>query len=260
MALHALVSPGGSPGVTTAALAITLTWPRPVMLAECDPGGGDVMAGLFAGQVPPRPGLLGVALEAGRGAGATSGALRRQAIGLEEGEVTRLLLAGITDPRQGPGLAGAWPALAAALAQQPYDVIADCGRLDTAVPLPVLAAATTVTMILRPSLRQVRRAQPRTEMLSQIAGSTMRTGILVTGRGPYSTRDVTGALEGIPCVGVLPHDPKTAAVLSDGEGSRRGLERRPLIGAARAVARALSAQAPQPDTPERPVPSQAGPA
>jgi hypothetical protein len=35
--LYALLSPGGSAGVTTTALALALTWPRPVILAECDP-------------------------------------------------------------------------------------------------------------------------------------------------------------------------------------------------------------------------------
>ena len=42
MALFALISAGGSPGVTTSALALTLGWPSRVILAECDPSGGDV--------------------------------------------------------------------------------------------------------------------------------------------------------------------------------------------------------------------------
>ena len=44
MAMFALISPGGAPGVTTTALAIALTWPWPVIVAECDPGGGDILA------------------------------------------------------------------------------------------------------------------------------------------------------------------------------------------------------------------------
>ncbi len=52
VSLYALVSPGGSPGCTTTALAVTLTWPQPVILAECDPAGGDILAGLFAGHLP----------------------------------------------------------------------------------------------------------------------------------------------------------------------------------------------------------------
>ena len=52
MTVCALLSPGGSPGVTTAALAMALTWPGPVLVAETDPSGGDVLAGFFAGQSP----------------------------------------------------------------------------------------------------------------------------------------------------------------------------------------------------------------
>ena len=43
--LFALTSPGGSPGVTTAALALAFTWPGSVIVAECDPAGGAVLAG-----------------------------------------------------------------------------------------------------------------------------------------------------------------------------------------------------------------------
>ena len=65
MALYALVSAGGSPGVTTTALALALSWPSPVVVAECDPSGGDVLAGLFAGHLEARSGLLALAMEAG---------------------------------------------------------------------------------------------------------------------------------------------------------------------------------------------------
>ena len=37
MAVIALGSAAGSPGVTTSALGLALTWPRPVLLIEADP-------------------------------------------------------------------------------------------------------------------------------------------------------------------------------------------------------------------------------
>ena len=38
-----VVSAGkGSPGVTTTALALSAVWPRPALLMECDPAGGDL--------------------------------------------------------------------------------------------------------------------------------------------------------------------------------------------------------------------------
>ena len=42
--LIALCSAKGAPGVTTSGLALALSWPRPVVLAELDPAGGDVLA------------------------------------------------------------------------------------------------------------------------------------------------------------------------------------------------------------------------
>src|SRR6185312_13594229 len=111
MAMFALISPGGAPGVTTTALAIALTWPRSVILAECDPAGGDILAGLFAGHLPAPRGLLGVAFEAGRGAEAMSAEAAGQLAALD-GSGSRMFLAGLSDPRQAPGLVRAWPAIA----------------------------------------------------------------------------------------------------------------------------------------------------
>jgi hypothetical protein len=42
MALIALAADKGSPGVTTAAVALAAVWPRRVRLAETDPAGGDL--------------------------------------------------------------------------------------------------------------------------------------------------------------------------------------------------------------------------
>ena len=57
MALIAVAADKGAPGVTTTALALAAVWPRPVLLAECDPAGGDLVYRLPAGASPPsRPG------------------------------------------------------------------------------------------------------------------------------------------------------------------------------------------------------------
>jgi hypothetical protein len=238
VSLYALVSAGGSPGVTTAALALALGWPGQVILAECDPSGGDVLAGLFAGHLPARNGLLALAIEAGQNPDAAAAALWPQLIELDD-ERGRLLLAGISDPRQGIGLAPVWPVLAATLAAQPADVIADCGRLDAGGgPEPVLAMASLVVLVLRPSLRQVSRARARVEMLIQMRGGPGRLALLLVGDGTPSAREVSRAL-GVPVACSLPLDAKAAGVLSDGIGSRRGLQARALIRAAGPAGRAL---------------------
>jgi hypothetical protein len=238
MPLYALVSAGGSPGVTTSALALALGWPSQVILAECDPSGGDVLAGLFAGHVPATRGLLNLAFDAGRGADAAARALWPQLIELDDAR-QRFLLAGISDPRQGAGLRPAWPALAAVFSSLPADVIADCGRLDAGEgPLAVLGAASVIVLVLRPSLRQVARARPRIDMLGQLLGGLQRVTLLLPGEGTHSPREVSRAL-GVPVIGTLPHDRRAAGVLSDGAGSRRSLAARPLLRAGAVTAKAL---------------------
>ena len=109
MSMYALVSSGGAAGVTTTALALALTWPQPVIVAECDPAGGAILAGLFAGHLPAPRGLLGVAFEAGRAAAPLS-AERGGELAALDGSGSRMFLPGLSDPRQAPGLAPAWPA------------------------------------------------------------------------------------------------------------------------------------------------------
>lgn len=237
--IYALVSAGGAPGVTTAALALALTWPSPVIVAECDPGGGDVLAGLLGGQVPARQGLTEHAIEAGRGPQAAQSILASQLIPLDASR-RRMLLPGMTDPRQAMGLGPAWSAIAATLAGQPADVIADCGRLDAGdgQPVPVLLAARVVAVVLRPSLRQVWAARSRIDMLTRLFGGSGRVALLLTGPGPHSTKEIESAL-GAAVAARLPVDPRTAAALSDGAGGRKKLEAGQLIKAAGKAGEAL---------------------
>jgi hypothetical protein len=240
MSLFALVTPGGSPGCTTTALAITLTWPRPVTLAECDPAGGDILAGLFAGHLAAPRGLLGVAFEAGRGTDAMSAEANAQLAALDS-QGRRMFLAGLSDPRQAPGVAPAWPAIARMLAGQPHAVIADCGRLDAGDgrPTAILTEAALVAMVMRSSLRQVAAAKPRIEMLNQLLGATDRLGLLLIGDQTRGSAEITRTL-GVPLLASLPFDAKTAAVLSDGAGRRTNLAGRPLMRAAHAAGAAIT--------------------
>ena len=241
MAVFALLSAGGSPGVTTAALALSLSWPGQVIIAECDPSGGDILAGLLSGHLPAAAGLLPLALEAGAGAEVPADTLWRQLVELDE-EHNRLLLAGISDPRQSAALQSSLPWIAEALQGLRADVLADCGRLDAlAAVRPVLSAATLAVLVLQPTLRQASRAIPRVEMLVNLMGPG-RVVLLPVGDGAASSREL-GQTLGVPVVGQLPHDPKTAAVLSDGLGRRRRLDERPLIRSAAAVGRGIRAAA-----------------
>ena len=62
--LVSVASVKGSPGVTSAALALAAVWPRPVVLLEADSCGGDLAYRCSAaggGAVASSPGLLQLA-------------------------------------------------------------------------------------------------------------------------------------------------------------------------------------------------------
>jgi hypothetical protein len=240
MAVYALTSPGGSPGVTTTALAMALTWPRPVVVAECDPGGGDIVAGLYAGHLRAPRGLLGVAFEAGRGAAAMAAEFSSQLVPLDDTGM-RKFLAGITDPRQALGLSPVWPGIAVGLASLGADVIADCGRLDSGAsqPTSVLAEAAAVALLMRPTLRQVANARPRVDMVSQVLGGRDRLGLLLVGEGVLRASEIAQSLD-VRVIGSIPDDGSTASVLSDGVGRRTRLDRTPLLRAAQVTGLAMT--------------------
>src|SRR5262245_38691680 len=64
VAIIAMVSAKGSPGVSTTALACTLSWNSRVVLAECDPAGGTVLTGYLSRMEIPPIGLLPLAAAA----------------------------------------------------------------------------------------------------------------------------------------------------------------------------------------------------
>jgi hypothetical protein len=200
-----------------------------------------VLAGLLGGHLPASSGLLPLALEAGAGAEIPTDAIWRQLVELDE-EHNCLLLAGISDPRQSTALQSSLPWIADAFQGLKADVLADCGRLDAVAAVrPVLSVASLAVLVLRPTLRQVSRAQPRIEMLTGLLGRD-RVVALLLGEGGASAREVARSL-GVQVAGQLPEDPKTAAVLSDGLGSRHRLEGRPLLRAATAAGKRLRVMA-----------------
>jgi hypothetical protein len=240
----ALASAKGSPGVTSTCLALAAVWPRPVLLAECDPSGGDITAGYLQGQSLGAGDLLELALAARRGLAPDD--VVDRCVRLTD-EV--LLLAGLTDPGQGAALAGMWPTIGAAFRAlgercPARDVLVDCGRLGEGAGLvELLAGCDLLALVLRPTLRQIDAARGRIANLrrdlEQGGSAGPVIGLLLTGPGPHSDGEVSRVL-GVPLWGALPADPDTAAVLSDGAGRRRGFDRAPLIRAARGVAFCLS--------------------
>jgi hypothetical protein len=222
MGLYGVVSAGGSAGATTTALALALSWPREVLLAECDPAGGSVLAGFLADRLscPPGPGLLGLALQVARDPHQAGVRIEDYTIpltGRSHAGGQERLLPGISDPRHAGQLAPLWPPLAAALSSAGVDVIADVGRIGGAdTPVGLLAAADLVVMVLRQSLVQVNAAQPRLKTLREALPGWGRVGLCLIGSGPYSAQTVRKELSGLPVLAQLPYAAADAGVLSEG--------------------------------------------
>lgn len=236
----ALASAKGAPGVTTTSLALTWVWPRPVLMIEADPAGGDVLAGYFAGADPPHGGLLGLALSTRRQPPQATDVLGR-ALHLDSAG-DRSVLAAPVDPLQCRPIVEFAPSLRDALASTANggrDVIVDAGRID-ASGSPWLEKADVVLLVMRASLRGASAARGLITSLVDAVGTRDRMGLLLVGdRGPYSAAEISEALS-TPVLGTLADDPETAMVLCGERASGRGFARSPLMRSARSVSDVLA--------------------
>jgi MinD-like ATPase involved in chromosome partitioning or flagellar assembly len=255
VSLIVLASAKGSPGVTTAALAIAAVWrpERHVLLVEADPAGSALA---------PRFGLgydQGVASLApacrhhflvedieGHGQSMTIGAGRA---GIE-------VLVGVRAAEQARVLGRFWEGFGAAMAaQSDTDVIVDCGRLWPDSPaLGLLAEASMSLILVRPDTEGVVAAQLRATALVESGVDITRLGVVTVGDQPYGPAAVAEALD-VPVVASIARDGSTAAALAGQRPRRRlRLSRSPLLRSARALADELEGRSSRPPAPLLPVP------
>lgn len=260
MSVLALTSAKGAPGVSTAALAMTLLWPRAALLAECDPAGGSsVLAGYLRGTVDHSRGLLNLALAHRRDELAQD--LWSQTVPLSATSADdsaqgasaapqRWLLPGLSDAAQAPSTSALWGPLGSLLASLEHagtDVIVDAGRLGAAyAPTALLRQADLVLLVLGTSLPAVAAARARLSALREAlsatatpisppAGAAGGLGLLLVGDGrPYTSREIAAAL-GLPVVATLAWDPASAEVLSAGAAPGRRFDTSPLLRSTRAA-------------------------
>ncbi|MCP2335434.1 hypothetical protein [Actinomadura rupiterrae] len=263
MALIALAADKGAPGVTTAAVALGAVWPRPVLVAECDQAGGDLVYRLPAdpgtsdgsAMLNPSRGLLSLAATARRGLRPDQIAEHCQRLvgGLD-------VLVGLTNAEQAQGMTWLWTPLARAFrGLQEVDVLADCGRLGAGSPLnDLLREADMVVLLTRATLEQVAHLRERVVALTgELRGGPplgvvvladprdFRASIAEVDRILTGTRQRLEARGGVPAppvsvLGGLALDPKGAELLSGQWGGR--LDRTLLVRSAREVATALTAR------------------
>lgn len=239
MAIVALVSAKGSPGVTTSALACTLSWHHRVVLAECDPAGGALMAGYLGGALEGPRGIGELAVSELRD-GNLEEAFWSQLVDLDAPRRERLLLPGVVDPTQIGSVTPLWQRFADFFVglengRPPYDVIVDCGRLYVAnPPWPILRAATIVLVVAAAHLPDLSSARAAVTAIERdfaehrVPPGSLR--LLLVGDG-HSRAEISKALQ-LPVISRLPADPRTAEVLSHGGTVKLN---RPLLRAAGAL-------------------------
>jgi MinD-like ATPase involved in chromosome partitioning or flagellar assembly len=226
----------GAPGVTTISCAIAAVWPadRRVVIAECDPSGGDLAArfGLSAQRgmtslvldarhsslVPLRmqdhlqtlPG--GLELLAGpTGAGAS------RTVDSQLGDCLDRLL----EQREGDSLA-------------PADLVLDCGRIQPGAvgQVAALAASDHVLVVARPTVEAVASTRWIAERLSRGRTDGCSAGLVVVGEGPVPALQAASVLD-LELLAVVPED-RIGAAAFRGDAVRSGrLARSTLVSCAR---------------------------
>lgn len=229
MAVILCCSATGSPGVTTTALGLALTWPRDVLLADCDRDPSQcVQVGYLRGYDVGGRGLAALA-RSHREGGNLRAEVWHQAVPLSQtDEFKRRFLPGFSHARA-PGLfESIWPDLAAAfsaLGGTGVDVIVDAGRIGRdGLPSPLIVAADVVLLCVQSSLRSLAGLRLHLPgLLDQVASQPghAAVGLAVIGEGrPYTAHEITDQFN-CPVWASQAYDPASARVLSDGEPPQR---------------------------------------
>ncbi|QLQ10083.1 MAG: hypothetical protein HZY75_06430 [Nocardioidaceae bacterium] len=240
MAVIALTSAAGSPGVTTTALGLSLLWPRPVLLVEADPtGGSGLLAGYFRGTREYVAGLIDLALTTSN----VHDVLAEVSQRIDGTEVS--FVAGTRSHAQASALRDLWQPLAVELAELEstgQDVIVDAGRLGlVGSPEPLLANADLTLLLTRTSLPALSAVRSWAESAHRGTFGWQQAGIVVVGeRQPYGAREVSGVLN-MPVTASLADDPESAAVFHRGSPLPKRFDTGPLARSLQAAIAAIHA-------------------
>lgn len=250
----------GSPGATTAVLALAAVWPDPVVVAECDPAGSDLAYRLRTAAGTPfqrEPSILSLAaasrqLPGGRPAETRIGGYCQTAAG------GLAVLRGPLSPEQAAGLVPYWPLIASSLAAGPATVLADVGRLHSDSPaMPVVLAADVVVLVARASAEGLAHLRDRVEQMPRALATAKSAPPLAAvmvaeaRRGEQAVQHAEEVLAhtGLPVrvAGWIAVDRHGVDALSTGARRRRSL----LLRTARSVAAELHDAVPPMPTPPR---------
>jgi MinD-like ATPase involved in chromosome partitioning or flagellar assembly len=229
-----LCSAKGSPGVTTLACLLGAVWPaeRAVVVAECDPSGGD-LAGRFG--LSTRLGMTSLILTE-----------RQAAASVSAYEAHVQHLPGGLDVLVAPTGADSAMALDHELGKSSSDIvagtsdlIADCGRL-----LPgaigqerMIRTADNVLLLLRPDVTGIAHAQWAANRIRELSGRAVSA--LVVAPGDCQPSEVADELD-VTVLGTVPLDPRAAKMACGGPGTAKELVRSGLVAFARQIVNALT--------------------
>lgn len=241
MATISLLSAKGSPGVTTAAVGVSLAWSgalpgRAALCVDADPVGGDTAGGVLRGTLPTSAGMLPLATSRGV---RPIDAIDAASVHLRADGTTRLL-AGVPDAVRAAALGLAWDTIMQAreeLVATGTDLLVDGGRVDLSrPPAPWLLDSDLAILLVRPTLPSVAAAHRLASdwMTADAATARIPLGLVVVDApSSYRPREVAEAV-GLDLVAVIPFDPSSARVHSEGADAGRGFAR---SGYVRALAR-----------------------
>lgn len=236
MSITVLASVKGSPGVTTTACLLGSTWPDPerIVLAECDPSGGDLSA-RFA--LSARQGWTSLAASIRRGgAGPLGEHLQTLPGGL------RVLIGSRETSADCARLSRHLLDRGRQFTDGPWDMLADVGRIvrGDGTQSSLLGVADRVIVVLRTDAGAVIHVKSWTDSLpSDLRG---RVGLVTVGGKGYPSPEIE-AFTSLSVIGHLPDDREVARAVSGEPATHRRLRRSPLTVAAATLAARLCPEA-----------------
>lgn len=222
----------GSPGATSTALALAAAWPRPVVVLEADPSGGDLALrceSAAGGPPSPSPSLLTLGAAVRGGVGAGFSLLVEQSVRLESGVN---LIQGGTSPAQARGLRELWSSITQVCRTAREDVIVDVGRMDPDNPaLEIARAADAVLVAAGRSMESVLHLRDGlSDVLRSVTVPGRATSVVpvIVGPDSHAERDradldqVLGTA-GLPVTAALSlaYDPRALSRLEAGDSGKR---------------------------------------
>lgn len=240
MSVVAVCSVSGSPGATTTSLLLAASLPTGtgVLLAECDPSGGDVAAWA---QLPVSPGWATAAAGTER---SLAGLLRHAQL-LPSG--LQVLAAPARTAEARVAVVEAAAGFGELLTTTPEVLtVADCGRVGPDPPVWATKAALGLVLLRQSTAAATAALVERTvEALVGLRPLVPRVGVVLVGSAPYAPAEVERAL-GMSLFGVLPEDRPGARLVAGGWSMSGRADRSALGRAAIPLAEAVLAATARP--------------